>query len=121
VFTGERSDPERMYAAMDVYVQASHREGFPRSAMEAAASGLPIVATDIRGNRQVVDDGMNGIRVPVRDVSALVRAMYVLLDDPDERTRLGAAAQVKARASFDQGRPIEISLAAYGATPPRAR
>ena len=64
-FLGLRDDVEALYTAMDIYVLASHREGFPRSAMEAAAMGLPVVATDIRGCRQVVDDGRTGRLVPV--------------------------------------------------------
>jgi glycosyltransferase involved in cell wall biosynthesis len=52
--------PERYYAAADLFVLASHREGFPRAAMEASAMGLPVIATDIRGCRQVVDDGVTG-------------------------------------------------------------
>ena len=58
-FLGHRSDVEDLYAAFDVYVLASYREGFPRSAMEAAAMGLPVVATDIRGCRQVVEHGVD--------------------------------------------------------------
>src|SRR5205085_5706549 len=54
-FLGQRDDPERLYAGFDIYVLASHREGFPRSSMEAAASALPIVATDIRRSREVAD------------------------------------------------------------------
>ena len=60
VLTGHRDDVERLYAAMDVFCLPSHREGFPRAAMEAAASGLPVVATDIRGCRQVVEHGVTG-------------------------------------------------------------
>ena len=60
VFTGQRTDMPECYAASDVFVTASWREGFPRSAMEAAAMGLPTVGTDIRGNRQVVADGETG-------------------------------------------------------------
>ena len=55
VFLGHRDDVDRLYAAMDVFVLASRREGFPRAAMEATAMGLPVVATDIRGCREVVD------------------------------------------------------------------
>ncbi len=58
-FLGHRSDVEDLYAACDMYVLASYREGFPRSAMEAAAMGLPVVATDIRGCRQVVEHGVD--------------------------------------------------------------
>ena len=64
-FLGHRDDVDALYAAMDVFVLASHREGFPRAAMEAAAMGVPVVATDIRGCRQVVDDGVNGVLVAV--------------------------------------------------------
>ena len=60
---------------MDIYVLASHREGWPRSAMEAAACGLPVVATDIRGCRQVVDDGLTGLLVTPRSAVALSEAV----------------------------------------------
>ena len=60
-FLGHRDDVDALYAAMDVFVLASHREGFPRAAMEATAMGLPVVATDVRGCREVVDDGVTGI------------------------------------------------------------
>ncbi len=63
-FLGMVDDVETLYAALDLYVLASHREGFPRSAMEAAAMGLPVVATDIRGCRQVVDHDTTGLLVP---------------------------------------------------------
>ncbi len=64
-FLGQVDDVETLYAALDIYVLASHREGFPRSAMEAAAMGLPVIATNIRGCRQVVDDGETGRLVGV--------------------------------------------------------
>ena len=54
-FLGLRDDVDRLYRGMDLFVLPSHREGFPRAAMEAAASGLPVVATDVRGCRQVVE------------------------------------------------------------------
>ena len=73
-FLGHRSDVEDLYAAFDMYVLASYREGFPRSAMEAAAMGLPVVATDIRGCRQVVEHGSTGLLVPPRDAAALTDA-----------------------------------------------
>ncbi|MGH9075311.1 MAG: glycosyltransferase family 4 protein, partial [Acidimicrobiales bacterium] len=79
---GFRPDVEGCYAAMDGYVLASHREGFPRSAMEAAAMGLPVVATDIRGCRQVVDDGVTGFLVPARDPERLSSALARLAVDP---------------------------------------
>jgi len=110
---GHRDDVEDLYQAMDLYVLASYREGFPRSAMEAAASGLPIVATDIRGCRQVVDHGETGLLVPVRDAGALASAIGRLATDPELRSRMGAAALAKARTAFDDRHQIQITLATY--------
>jgi glycosyltransferase involved in cell wall biosynthesis len=113
VFTGARTDMPECYSAFDVFLTASWREGFPRSAMEAAAMGLPTVATDIRGNRQVIDDGVTGVLVAVRDASALSAAVADLADDAERRRAMGAAAQARAVEHFDQQRVIDISLAAY--------
>jgi glycosyltransferase involved in cell wall biosynthesis len=112
-FLGHRDDPERLYAAFDIYVLASHREGFPRSAMEAAASGLPIIATDIRGCREVVDHDRTGLLVPVRDAAALEAVIERLSGDSAARRGLGQAAATKALADFDQRRVIERTLEAY--------
>jgi glycosyltransferase involved in cell wall biosynthesis len=112
-FLGMRDDMPELYRAMDVYVLASHREGFPRSAMEAAAMGLPVVATDIRGCRHVVDDGVTGFLVPRGDVAALAERIRRLAADPALRARFGAAARRKARAEFDQQRVIDTTLEVY--------
>jgi len=112
-FLGMRDDVHRLYAAMDLYVLASHREGFPRSAMEAAAMGLPVIATDIRGCRQVVDHDVNGLLVPVRDPAALGAAIGALVGDASRRRAMGAAARAKALAEFDDRRQIDITLGLY--------
>jgi len=108
-----REDIVRLYAAMDVFVLASHREGFPRVAMEAAAMGVPVVATDIRGCRQAVDDGLTGRLVPARDSASLASAIGQLVADADARDRLGRAAREKAKLAFDQQRCIRITLDTY--------
>lgn len=112
-FLGHRDDPERLYQAFDVYVLASHREGFPRSAMEAAATGLPIAACDIRGCRQVVDHGTTGLLGPVRDAAALQANIERLVDEPALRASMSAAARAKAKAEFDQRTVIDRTLATY--------
>jgi len=112
-FLGMRDDVDVLYAAMDVYVLASYREGWPRSAMEAAAMGVPVIATDIRGCRQVVDDGVTGLLVPAREAAPLGRAVEALTLDPDRRRAMGEAARSKARAEFDEDRVIEITLDVY--------
>jgi glycosyltransferase involved in cell wall biosynthesis len=112
-FLGHRSDVENVYAACDMYVLASYREGFPRSAMEAAAMGLPVVATDIRGCRQVVEHGVTGLLVTPRDAAALTDAVAQLAGDPALRTTMGSAAVSKAKRDFDQRQVIATTLAVY--------
>lgn len=113
IFLGLRRDMERLYPAMDLFVLASHREGFPRSAMEAAAMGLPVIATDIRGCRQVVANGETGLLVPACDAPALAEAIARLATQPALRTSMGAAGAAKARREFDQQTVIESTLATY--------
>jgi glycosyltransferase involved in cell wall biosynthesis len=110
---GGRDNVARLYRAMDLYVLASRREGFPRSAMEAAAMALPIVATDVRGCRQVVEHGVTGLLVPARDSAALAEAVAALALDPSRRRRMGEAGRRKALRDFDQQRCIDLTLATY--------
>lgn len=120
-FVGHRDDVDVLYRGMDLFVLASHREGFPRAAMEAAASGLATIATDIRGCRQVVADGITGLLVPVRDADRLADAIRRLGDDPATRRAMGAAASTRARAEFDERRIVGAVLEAYRARPTRRR
>jgi glycosyltransferase involved in cell wall biosynthesis len=112
-FLGMRDDIERLYAAFDVFVLPSYREGFPRAAMEAAAMGLPVVATDIRGCRQIVEDGVTGLLVPVRDAPALAHALAELVTDPMLRTRMGQAGRSKALREFDEQAVVQRVLETY--------
>ncbi len=112
-FLGMRRDVERLYAAMDVFVLPSHREGFPRAAMEAAAMGLPIVATYIRGCRQVVHDGDNGFLVPPRDPARLAQALRVLVADAPRRRAMGLASARRARRDFDERSVVTTVLDTY--------
>jgi len=112
-FLGMRDDVDALYAAMDLYVLASYREGWPRSAMEAAAMRLPVVVTDIRGCRQVVDDGRTGFLVSVRDAEAMARAVADLASDAGLRADMGAAARTKAEHEFDDRRVIDTTLEVY--------
>jgi glycosyltransferase involved in cell wall biosynthesis/ribosomal protein S18 acetylase RimI-like enzyme len=112
-FLGMRDDIDAFYAALDIFVLPSHREGFPRAAMEAAASGLPLVLTDIRGCRQVVDDGVNGLLVPVGDPGSLATALNTLISDPDLRAAMGAASAARARAQFDESAVVETVMRTY--------
>lgn len=113
-FLGMRADVEGLYAAMDVFVLASHREGLPRAAMEAAAMGLPAVVTDVRGCRQVVEHDVTGLLVPVRDPTALAGAVRRLGEDVGLRQRMGAAGRQRALRHFDERQVVAKVMATYG-------
>jgi glycosyltransferase involved in cell wall biosynthesis len=112
-FLGHRDDVDALYAAMDVFVLASHREGYPRAAMEAAAMGLPIVATNIRGCRQVVEPEHSGLLVPPRDTAELAAAIQRLGDAPALRARTGSAGRALARARFDERDVVRAVVDTY--------
>jgi glycosyltransferase involved in cell wall biosynthesis len=81
--------------------------------MEAAAMGLPTVATDIRGNRQVIDDGVTGVLVPVRDPAGLARGVRTLLGQRDRWPIFAVACRERALAHFDQQLVIDRTVAVY--------
>jgi glycosyltransferase involved in cell wall biosynthesis len=81
--------------------------------MEAAASGLPVIATDVRGCRQVVSHGQSGLLVPVRDPIGLAAAIEKLAVDPELRRRMGIAGRRKAEAEFDDRAVVAKTLDAY--------
>jgi glycosyltransferase involved in cell wall biosynthesis len=114
-FLGERADVEAFYNALDVFVLPSYREGFSRSAMEAAACETAMVLSDIRGCREIGEHGSEVLFVPPRDVGALVHTLDQVVVDPVLRRRLGRAAGARARASFDQRKVALASLQTYAA------
>jgi glycosyltransferase involved in cell wall biosynthesis len=118
---GERSDMPAVYSAFDVFVLPTHREGFSRSGMEAAACARPMVLTDIRGCREVGTDGEHLVLVPPRDPPALTSAIALLLDDQRLRVQLGEAASQRATAEFDQRAVAAVSLATYAQVLDRKR
>ncbi len=113
VFTGVRQDMPELYAAMDVFVLPSHREGFPRAPMEASAMKVPCVVTDVRGCRQAVSPGRNGLLVPVGDVRAIADAIVRLLADRDLARRLGEEGRRRALLEFDERRVAALVLSEY--------
>lgn len=112
-FVGEHSDMPAVYSALDVFALGTYREGFSRASMEAAACGLPMVLTDIRGCREIGTDGEHLLLVTPQDADALTAGIERLLDDQPLRERLGRNAGARAAAEFDQRRVARASLAAY--------
>jgi glycosyltransferase involved in cell wall biosynthesis len=100
-FLGWSNEMPRWYAAMDAFVLPSYREGIPRACMEAAAMQLPVIASNIRGCREVVEHGKTGILVPVRNVDAIVEAVWKLFSDRRLAEHMGFEGQCRIRAEFD--------------------
>lgn len=113
---GQRSDMANVLAQAHIACLPSYyREGIPKSLLEAAACGLPIVTTDAPGCREVVEDGVNGLLVPVKDSIALAGTIKKLVLDPDLSRRMGVASRKKAVKEFSQERVIDETLAVYRA------
>jgi glycosyltransferase involved in cell wall biosynthesis len=103
----------------DVYAQAaivclpSYREGLPKTLIEAAACGRPIITSDVPGCREVVRQGENGLLVPARDASALAEALKDLLQNPKERLEMGKRGRIIAEKEFSMNLVISQTLAFY--------
>jgi len=110
---GHVDDMAGLLGSVDIVVLPSYREGLPRTLVEAAACGLPLITTDVPGCREVVCDGVDGLLVPMGNSDALAQAIARLQDDPAFARQLGDAAQRKARAQFDERIVVERTLAVY--------
>ena len=99
---GEVADVRPVLAAADIVVLPSYREGTPRSLLEAAAMGKPIVTTDVPGCREVVTDGVTGILVPARDAGALAEAVVYLISHPEAREQMGIAGRKRITERFNE-------------------
>ncbi len=111
---GYRSDVPDVLAAADVFTLPSHFEGLPMSVIEAMLTGLPVVATDIRGPREQVVDGETGLLVPAGTVGPLAAALARLVGDPALRTRMGAAGRARALALYPEEKVVERTLDLLG-------
>lgn len=115
-FLGEQEDVERVYAASDLFLLPSEHESFGLSALEALASGVPVIGTDSGGLPEVVQNGRTGFLVDVGDVEAAAERATRLLADEGLRRRMGAAAREDAKSRFDRGAIVERYLALYERT-----
>ncbi len=112
-FVGRRDDTPELYALMDLLVLPSYREGFPRAPMEASAMGIPCIVTDIRGCREVVEEGENGFLVLPRDVDTLTGAITKLLSDPALARKMGLKGREMAIEKFDERKVFAKVLSTY--------
>lgn len=110
---GHVEDPRPCIVQADCVVLPSYREGTPRSLLEAAAMGRPLIATDVPGCREVVRDGQNGLLCRVKDPQDLARVMLTMMKLSDaQRQAMGLASRQLAEAVFDENRVVEKYLQA---------
>jgi glycosyltransferase involved in cell wall biosynthesis len=112
-FAGSVADVERYYAAMDVFALTSRAEGFSNAVLEAMASGLPCVVTDVGGNAEAVGDGVSGYVVAPGDVAALRDKLSILLEDARLRADMGAAGRRVAIEKFGVDRMVDETVRMY--------
>ena len=112
-FTGFVGDVPPLLRSLDIVVSASHEEPFGRSLLEAMASQVPVVATRVGGQPEVVEDGVTGLLVPPGDPTALADAVWSLARDAERRQRLGEAGRRRADELFGVSAHVSRIVALY--------
>jgi hypothetical protein len=114
-YLGSSDDVRPFIAAADCVVLPSYREGLPRVLLEGSAMGRPLIASDVPGCRDVVEDGRNGFLCKVRDPASLAEAMLRMMQLPlEERLAMGDAARRKVETEFDERIAVGRYLDALG-------
>lgn len=112
-FLGWRQDIPELLAASDYFVLPSLWEGLPMALIEAMASGLPVIATNVSGSRQVVVDGESGLLVEPGDVPALANAMIRTLAAPEAARAMGRTARQRVATEFSAQKQARDHLALF--------
>ena len=114
LFTGRVRCPEHVYPRFDLYAHASKTtEGVSNSILEAMSCALPVVATDVGGNREVVVDGQTGAITPAGDVASFTQALCNLLDHPERRQKMGQAGQDRVHTVFSLEAMVQSTQQVY--------
>lgn len=112
-FLGYRNDVPELLLAMDVVVVPSVQESFPRVALEAMAANVPVIATNVGGLPEAVEDGRTGIIVPPTDVDALASSIRYLVENPHIRKNMGDAGRRRVEEKFSLESNIRSTEALY--------
>jgi glycosyltransferase involved in cell wall biosynthesis len=110
IMTGYRKDIPALIALSDLFVLPSHREGMPRSIIEAMMMAKPVVATNIRGCREEVVDSRTGYLVPVEAPAELAAKISKILSDAELKETMGQAGRKRALELYDEDKVIERQL-----------
>ena len=113
IWLGHRDDIAELTAISDIYVLPSYREGVPRTLLEAASMSKPIVTTNAIGCKEVVDDGVNGFLVKVKDSKSLEEAIEKLINSKELRESMGKSGRIKVLQEFDVKIVVKKYLEVY--------
>jgi glycosyltransferase involved in cell wall biosynthesis len=111
---GYREDIPALLAAADIFALPSRFEGLPMSVIEAMLTALPVVATNVRGPAEQVEDGVTGLQVPAGNAPALATALNRLAQDPDLRAQMGQAGRNRALDHYDEAKILARTLDLLG-------
>jgi len=112
-FSGDRNDVPVLMQLMDIFILPSLAEGISNTLLEAMASGLPVIATSVGGNVELIEEGVNGRLVPVNNVVAMADAVAELIDDPALRQSMGEKGLALVRTTFNWEKTVADYLAVY--------
>jgi glycosyltransferase involved in cell wall biosynthesis len=110
---GHRTDIPELFAASNIVVLPSYREGLPKVLIEAAAAGRPIVTTDVPGCRDAIEKGISGLLVPVCDSTALAEAIMLLINNAEMRKTMGKEGRRLAEREFTIDKIVEAHMNIY--------
>lgn len=112
-FLGNRRDTPLLYAAFDVFVLPSLREGFPMVLLEAMASGLPVIATRVGDVDRIIEQNVSGLVIEPANLEALRQSLQALLVAPERAKRMGAAARERVERNFSSAKMAHEYLTLY--------
>ncbi len=112
-FLGHRDDMADLLRKANIAVLPSYYEGVPMFLLEAAATGLPLIGSNIEGCRLVIEDGENGFLVPKKDIERLADKIKIMLNNPELRVKMGAASRSMVEKKFDKEKIVDEFLQLY--------
>jgi glycosyltransferase involved in cell wall biosynthesis len=112
-FLGERRDTPGLLSAFDIYVLPSFSEGMNLTLLEAMGAGLPVVASRVGGNVEIVEDGNTGYLFPSGNVDALSELLGRLVSEPERRVQMGQSGRERVLRQFDQRVMMQHYLSLY--------
>ena len=113
LFLGERFDVDEIYPLMDIFVLPTHREGVGASILEASSMERPVIATNVGGCPEAIDDNKTGILIPLKDVKKLSEAIIYLFDNPEIAKEMGQCGRQKILKEFNQKLIFDILKTEY--------